>query len=403
MSERIPRNSNPEQLDEVQNVVIFVGDAVRYDEISRSLADLGPTYKTIAASLHTPASFASMLTGLNVPSHGVKGFQNKLSDDIDSIADMPNYNVYLSDKTGTMHEDIHRIFGISNKASIMEAEEPFIWIARDPGGHAPYNGYDGETYDQVSESAPEYLDRVSGDRKKIREDYQMGVKSSLERFKQVIEQIKKQGIEQETLAIYTSDHGELLGEYGLLGHNHVAVPELVYVPTTFVHPSLDNGLMTETIRHIDLLPILHDNVQEFTPINSLENTASSVADHTIGYNHFEMSFYNKSLFDGLKHIVESCWDSKGGHVYVNSSYINSISLFSGIAISSHKGKQMLKDRRVLEALRLFVPGHSVHGVPDFDQATARSYIEEVKKNSMSSINQNLDEDTKNRLNKLGYL
>jgi len=142
-------------MPDVNNIVLFVGDAVRHDTAESTLSSMGPTYKTIAASLHTPASFGSLLTGLNVPSHGVFGFQNTLSDTVPSLVDLGNHNTYFSNKTGTMHDDLHRIFSMYNNCSIDDAEPPFIWIARDPGGHAPYDGYDWNTYDQKEENAQE--------------------------------------------------------------------------------------------------------------------------------------------------------------------------------------------------------------------------------------------------------
>jgi len=57
-----------------------------------------------------------------------------------------------------------------------------------------------------------------------------------------------------TLVIFTSDHGELLGEYGgLTGHVRPPCPELVYVPTVFIHPLIKNKKTEESImRHVDL-------------------------------------------------------------------------------------------------------------------------------------------------------
>jgi hypothetical protein len=121
--------------------VIFVGDAVRHDFSADRLSDIGKTYKTVSSSLHTPASFGSILSGRDVPAHGIFGFENKLPDHIDSICDMDDINVAFSNKTGTMHEDLHRMFGLKTRSTLPDLEEPFIWIVRDPGGHAPYDGY----------------------------------------------------------------------------------------------------------------------------------------------------------------------------------------------------------------------------------------------------------------------
>lgn len=196
-------------------------------------------------------------------------------------------NTAFSDKTGTMYEDMHRIFRTSARASLDEIEPPFIWICRDPSGHAPYNGYDGNTYEQVDETAGEYFRRVAGDQKTIEQDYNRGVEGSLSRFVDAIETIQRRGLKDETILIYTSDHGELLGEYGLLGHNHVACPELVYVPTTFVHPTLDPSQPQRTFRNVDLVPTIHDILGQSSEL-TLDGDSLYDDSDGIGYNHFEM-------------------------------------------------------------------------------------------------------------------
>ena len=194
----------PLRKDNIENIVLFVGDAVRYQSVGERLFDYGPTFKTVAASLHTPASFASMLTGLNVPEHGVVGFSNVLPDDIVSLVDIDDWNTYFSAKEGTMHEDLHRIFQMPESVYLDEVEEPFVWVVRDPGGHAPYNGYDPDTYDQISETGQDYLNRVAGNNDQIKHDYDAAVESSLDRFEEAIECIHSRGIEEETLLIYAS-------------------------------------------------------------------------------------------------------------------------------------------------------------------------------------------------------
>ena len=47
---------------DVENVFVYVGDAVRWDYHSERIAERGPTYQTIAASIHSPTSFASLIT-----------------------------------------------------------------------------------------------------------------------------------------------------------------------------------------------------------------------------------------------------------------------------------------------------------------------------------------------------
>lgn len=393
----------PLRKDNIENIVLFVGDAVRYQSVDKRLFDYGPTFKTVAASLHTPASFASMLTGLNVPEHGVVGFSNVLPDDVVSLVDLDDWNTYFSAKEGTMHEDMHRIFQMPESVYLEEAKEPFVWVVRDPGGHAPYNGYDPDTYDQISETGQDYLNRVAGNDDQIKHDYDAAVESSLDRFEEAIKCIHNRGIEEETLLIYASDHGELLGEYGMLGHNHVACPELVYVPTTFVHPSLNHGEIDTSIRHIDLFPTLADLLNMDISGQAVSGESIWNEGGDIGYNHFEMVFYSSNLLSNIATEVRSCWDGDGGHIFVDSSYPDAILVYIGVLLKSYKGKQIWSDREFVKSFKQFLPGHSVHGTPNFDRETAQGFVTKINERAKKAHSIEIDQETMNRLDDLGYM
>ena len=388
----------------VSNIVLFVGDAVRYDSLSGRLPDLGPTYKTVAASLHTPASFATMLSGVEVPDHGVCGFNNVIPENVETLMHLQNGSSYFSNKTGVLHEDLHRIFRTESKCALEDAEPPFIWIIRDPGGHAPYGGYDGETYEykRGQEVAQRYLHNVAGDTKSLRADYETGIDDSLTRFLDVRDIIRSRGLEEETLLIYTSDHGELLGEHGLVGHNHIACPELVYVPTTFIHPTLASGKREGLLRHSDLAPTVL-NAWNYSPDFRSVGEAIEIGrnvEERIGYNHFESVFYS-SRFD-FSRSVYSCWSSEGGYAQTDTSWFNAMMIYAGILLKSAKGRQIIHDRKFAESLKLFLPGWKTHGNPSFSKDRAKEIINENLDARIDSERIQIDEETKQRLNDLGY-
>lgn len=387
----------------VENIVLFVGDAVRYDESRGLLSELGVTYKTVAASLHTPASFASLLTGLNVPSHGVTGFDNVLPEKIPSLMDSDRVQTAFSAKTGTMHEDLHRIFRTPTCTTLENIEPPFVWVVRDPGGHAPYNGYQEDTYEQINETGGEYFRRVAGDEETIQRDYRMAVSNSIERFKDAIETIRRRGLSDETLLIYTSDHGELLAEYGLLGHNHIACPELVYVPTTFVHPNVETREADQTFRNIDVVPTVLDFLGR-DPAFPLDGVSIRDSSDGIGYNHFEMAFYNNDYLRGVSNEIRSCWSGGGGHVFVQNNLVDSLAIYAGLLFGSHNGKHMFRTRTFRTLLSKLLPGHKRYGNPSFTKARAESVIEQATQTDDPGANRvDLDEETKTRLDDLGYL
>lgn len=383
------------------NVVVFVGDAVRYDYSASKLADLGPTIKTAAASIHTPASFASMFSGSYPFEHGVFGFDNYLPDNYFSLFGLDSYQTALSGETG-LDEHINSIFNDVGYAPIEEVEPPFIWAVRDPGGHAPYNRfYKDEEYDFDHITGVEYLQENAGKVSKLKREYEESVNSSINRFIEIKNKVKDRGLEDDTLFIYTSDHGEMLGEHGFIGHNHIACPELVYVPTTFVHPSIDK-VETDFMRHIDLVPTILDSLNESTtkmPGTSVLNGAGE-ADR-VGLNHYRLATYGSKYFSFGREI-KSCWDASGGHSFLESNTIETLALYLGILYSSHNGKHIFRSRELSSSFRSFFEQELTWGDPQFSQQEAKDRIENSVSNDVQSRSNELEDDVREQLVDLGY-
>lgn len=75
-------------------------------------------------------------------------------------------------------------------------------------------------------------------------------------FGRVIDKLRKLGKLDETLIIFTADHGEEWADHGTGGHGHTLYNELLHVPLIFHHPSLKPARRTEIVRLIDVLPTL---------------------------------------------------------------------------------------------------------------------------------------------------
>jgi len=65
-------------------------------------------------------------------------------------------------------------------------------------------------------------------------------------------------LDDDTWIVVTADHGDLLGESGLLGHQFSLRDELINVPLIIAHPSLDAKNVDAVVHHIDLAPTLYD-------------------------------------------------------------------------------------------------------------------------------------------------
>ena len=75
---------------------------------------------------------------------------------------------------------------------------------------------------------------------------------------QVLDQLDRLGLTDNTIIMFTSDHGELLGSHGgLSGKGTTAYSQQNHVPLIVVHPAMPGGQRCrETTSHIDLVPTI---------------------------------------------------------------------------------------------------------------------------------------------------
>ncbi|WP_434529989.1 sulfatase-like hydrolase/transferase (plasmid) [Haloarcula sp. NS06] len=70
----------------------------------------------------------------------------------------------------------------------------------------------------------------------------MASTSLLKRFEDLVKTLEIRNELEKTLVVFTSDHGELLGDYGgLYDHGAPIVPELINVPLVFAGAGLPHG------------------------------------------------------------------------------------------------------------------------------------------------------------------
>lgn len=71
-----------------------------------------------------------------------------------------------------------------------------------------------------------------------------GVAYTDDQIKNLFDELKQRGLEQRTLVVITSDHGDLLGEHGLYSHRNTLYMPLIHVPFIFWKP----GAIPEGVR-----------------------------------------------------------------------------------------------------------------------------------------------------------
>ena len=394
----------------IENVLLYVDDAVRYDALSETLPELGPTFRTVSASTHTPTSFGSLLTGLLPTHNGIHSFKHTVPSDVSSVFDTPEHTVSLAAEGG-MNHSLADMFDPDERARIEDVEPPFVHVSRRPGGHAPYDGFDWDTYEYADESALEYLETAAENPERTTREYYDGVDSAFQEFRRVLEVLEERGLREETLVIYTSDHGEVLGEYGFFGHTHMATPEVVYVPTTFIHSSLDPGKRDQLLHHVDILPTADAVLDEGIDIGATDGMAWG-GDRSTGYTHLEHVRYGSlpgpaerllRSVGGFERVIRSLWDENGGHVFVDGSRVPISIVYLGLLLQEPFGRQVFEGGEVRDAFSRFSPGHQSYGTPSFSAETARDEIAAIGQEERTEETVEIDEETVEQLEGMGYI
>lgn len=389
----------------VDNVYVYVADALRWDYLSTTIADRGAVSKTVAASIHSPTSFASLVTGRYLPSHGVTEFSRRVPSSMATLFDLVGGNTRFVNTIGVAGAD-DPIFSVleieSNELShpFDGLAEPFVTMERGQGGHAPYGDFDGTAKEYFAARRDDTVEHLS-------EEYRRGVERDAEHFLDRLNALETEGLLDRTLVIYTSDHGELLGEGGMFGHNGPIRPEHVYVPTVFLHPSIEPQQVESLFRHVDLLPTITDVLDE--PMSADASDGRSIGatergEHaTVG-----CSFYHKEhalgpLSSTPATSYASAWDASGGHVFARSPRYERL---VGLAGSLTAGvERPFARRRLPAALRSYVRNETTYGTPRVSVGEARQTISRVTKGNRIEGGDavELSRDAKDHLRDMGYL
>jgi arylsulfatase A-like enzyme len=389
----------------VQNVYIFVADALRDDYLPDDVADVGQYIPTIAAGTNSPAGFSSIVSGLYPNQHQAHAFTHRLDPAF-------NYLNEVNDEYDTRFFQIYEtelseVLGIEQETEnpVKDLAEPFIVMERDMTTHAPY-GY--PDYEDVNVGPQEYFGGKKVDWKRIRADYREASERVGERFLQRVEELEAAGHLENTLVIFTADHGELLGEYSEMSHGEPLVPELVRVPTVVRNPGPEAmAPIPDVIGLVDILPTVTDVLNEPLPwtspgrsIYDSEQRPYRVCEreskpHTLEEFSFQ-NFYNYS--------VRSVWDADGGYVFNETSLL-------GLCVHAFRQTPLFNPLRGQDAIRAFealyhhLKPTRRFGEPIFTIDDAKAYLQKIDDFSvqLSRTTEEVSEGAREELEHLGYL
>ena len=308
----------------IKNVVLFVSDALRWDYLPEEVRSMGVTFKAVASGTFTPTSFASIISGEYQGLHGVYNFLSDwLSDDPSTLMNLDGYNCsFWTENIWTGFDPptlapIYNVGGCKQRVPLKDLKTPFIYLEDEKGGHCPYGwSLVNNEYDE-SDCRKFFSDFGKKDLKELRKKYRTGAQRSLSEFQDRLKIIEDRGLLDETLVIFLSDHGELLGEYGgIVGHEHFTAPEVVYVPIVLIHPDLPKGETCEhegVLRHVDLYPTIRSIIGRTGPAVD----GVSLVDME-KLPEFGFTFYvENGKLRKRKYTLEeiSVWDKNGGYVF----------------------------------------------------------------------------------------
>jgi choline-sulfatase len=252
--------------------------------------------RCFAHSSWTKASVASLFTGLTPFRHGANDRNDALAPGIPTLAEtlraggyrtvMVYANAWVGPPFGLQRgfEDTRRLHLARSDRIEREIENVLDQAAGDPRPlflyvHTidPHDPYDPPSEQWRRFAAPvTRLRRVShaalgriqaevqdhpGRKARYAEQlsalYDAEVAANDEQFGRFVEQLRRRGLLDRSLVVFTADHGEEFLEHGRLMHGQTLYPEVLHVPLVIRFPGgVSGGVRVPALRHVDMLPTI---------------------------------------------------------------------------------------------------------------------------------------------------
>jgi hypothetical protein len=205
----------------------------------------------------------------------------------------------------------------------------------------------------------------------------------------------------DTLVVFTSDHGELFGEYGDILHISPMSPELVYVPTVFIHPSLDDGSFTadpehDIIEHTDVVQTCLSAIGkgDALPTEGVDLLSEPRA-HEYGYSHTTTGKFGITGYQ-----ANGLWWRDSGYVRTENSKATRLAyLFYKLMFGSGPAARRQGFPGVIGS---YLKDEWTFGEPPIPKERAMKYLDELAGEVVETASRGLDSQTKSHLRDLGY-
>lgn len=279
------------------NVLVYVSDALRVDHLgcygarflnTRTVDELaagGVRFdQAISAAPWTAPSTTSLVTGLYAHHHGYLHWDAQLDPTIETVfrafaAHGYEVGSFVFD-TSYLFKDLPEANVVGTSESLDGAlawlrerrEQPFLLYVHSWATHMPYDILHSERQDWLA-AKQEVIEGIQSDSasalEALREAYRQAVERQSEVLvASVLEELDALGLREDTLLVFTSDHGESWGERFAakedvkgVYHMHGATlyDEIVHLPLVLSAPGrLDPGVVPTQVRSVDVVPTLLD-------------------------------------------------------------------------------------------------------------------------------------------------
>ncbi|OYR68158.1 sulfatase-like hydrolase/transferase [Halorubrum ezzemoulense] len=370
-------------MDSYNNIVLYVLDSLRIDCLPNEWKNRSVYYPCISQSTWSAPSFSTLSTGLYPEEHGVMNWEHQIPEETQTIFEATRESSFYQETPGP---GIKSVLKDPDWMPVEDLEPPFLYMERDCQSHTPFGEYD---------SVFEYYSATGKDYEQVRADYEEGVSQAFEQLKSRLRALEERGLRESTCVIVTSDHGELLGEYGTVGHTTPLCPELVRVPVLFLDlPEEDFQTEPGTIiEHVDLVTTLASEF-DLPVAQQGVNILSETRDRRWGYS----SVWQTDSKDRRFYEAAGAFTSESGRVLTDSSRFMQ-SLYA-IYLMTKKAKRPAISKPALFKT-LWERNPSFGTTPPIDVETLREFQNGLDEGT--ALDQTLDDGTEDRLKQLGYL
>jgi arylsulfatase A-like enzyme/Flp pilus assembly protein TadD len=298
------------------NLLLVTFDTTRYDHLGctgdpeartpvvDALAERGLLFdRTFASAPLTLPSHTTMLTGLEPLTHGVHhNGRFRASDELETLAEMLRDHGYA---TGAFvsafvldpRYNLSQGFDVYSAETRRKSDPLDLTVPQRPGA-------------DVTDEALRWLDESSGDAPffvwahyydphlprsveppfdALGDAYRAEIAYADAQLGRLLEGVARTSNGRETLIVFTSDHGESLGEHGEQTHGLLAYDSSLRVPLILAGPGVPRDTRTRVFaRHIDLLPTILGALRVPVPPDLpgrdlLRAVSDAAADSLVGY------------------------------------------------------------------------------------------------------------------------